>query len=453
MLWASAGNDVLLGGSGNDDLYGGAGRDLLDGGSGADTMAGGPGDDEYRVDDAGDIVIELANAGTDRVVSTISYTLTANVEELVLVGDARNGTGNALANVLRGNRLANVLNGGAGADTLIGGDGDDTYIVDNAGDVVIEQSGEGFDTIMSSVSRTISANVERLILTGASAISATGDDADNVLIGNEGPNTLNGGAGNDLLDGGAGNDGLVGGAGNDVLQGMAGNDKLYDTEGNNLFMGGSGNDFLTGGSGDEIFIGGTGNDSITTGSGSDLIVFRRGDGQDIISTAGGHDEISLGGGIRASDLSLKKSGTSLVLEVGGGEQLTFTNWYGTNANSNANAGVSLLEIIVAANADFDAASADALVNRQVARFDFQALVSRFDQSTSASWSMMHALLDTHLAGSDSEALGGNLAFDYGMTGSLAGVSFEAAQGMLAAGAGPQALQPAAALRDGLVKLG
>ncbi|MEW6248539.1 MAG: calcium-binding protein [Nitrospirota bacterium] len=138
VLWASAGNDRLLGGVGKDHLYGGAGRDLLlggdgndilDGGQGADTLIGGLGNDTFIVDDAGEVVTEAANEGTDLVKSSITYTLGDHVENLTLTGTAAiNGTGNALNNVLTGNSGVNVLAGGAGNDRLKGGKGNDTYV-------------------------------------------------------------------------------------------------------------------------------------------------------------------------------------------------------------------------------------------------------------------------------------------------------------------------------------
>lgn len=234
VLTGNGGDDILNGGIGADKLNGGVGNDSLDGGLGADQMAGGTGDDSYVVDDSGDLVTENAGDGTDQVTSAISYTLGANVENLVLSGTATHGSGNDLANIVTGNAVANVLFGGAGsdtlyglggddvidggtgADTMVGGAGNDSYYVDNAGDQVVELGGEGTDTVFASLNYTLGDHVENLVLSG-SAVDGTGNGLDNILTGNALSNHLSGGAGNDRLSGGGGLDYLTGGSGSDTF--------------------------------------------------------------------------------------------------------------------------------------------------------------------------------------------------------------------------------------------
>jgi hypothetical protein len=202
----------------NNVITGNAGANILDGGMGADTMSGGAGDDVYIVDNGSDQVIEAAGAGTDTVNASITWSLSANVENLTLTGSATiNGVGNALNNVITGNAAANILDGGAGADTMAGGAGNDVYIVDNAGDVVTEGVSAGTDSVNASITYTLTANVENLTLTGAAAINGAGNELNNVITGNSGANILTGGAGNDMLNGGLGADTLDGGAGADIF--------------------------------------------------------------------------------------------------------------------------------------------------------------------------------------------------------------------------------------------
>ncbi|HKY01944.1 MAG TPA: putative Ig domain-containing protein, partial [Burkholderiales bacterium] len=240
-------------------LTGNIGNNTLNGGSGVDSMSGDAGDDTYVVDNAGDVVTELTEQGTDTVQTTLSYTLGVNVENLVITGsNNRTGTGNALDNVLTGNSGNNRLTGldgndkfigGGGSDTFVGGTGNDYYVVDSTGDAVTELAGEGSDTVETSLSYTLGNNVEDLVLTGTNNRTGTGNALDNALTGNSANNNLTGNAGNDALYGGAGTDTLNGGSGNDQLNG------------------GSAADTLTGGAGQDLFVfssfGGTNVDVIT----------------------------------------------------------------------------------------------------------------------------------------------------------------------------------------------
>ena len=213
----------LTGNALSNTLTGNNAANTIDGGAGADLMVGGLGNDTYKVDHASDIVAELADAGSDTVQASVSYTLSSNVEKLTLTGTGSiNATGNTLANTLTGNAGANVLNGGTGADTMTGGNGNDTYVVDNTSDVVEETNAApagGIDLVQSSVTYTLGTNLENLTLTGSAAIHGTGNDGNNTLTGNSAANSLSGGAGNDTLDGGTGSsvvDTLIGGTGNDT---------------------------------------------------------------------------------------------------------------------------------------------------------------------------------------------------------------------------------------------
>jgi Ca2+-binding RTX toxin-like protein len=156
---------TLQGSSGSDTLIGRSGNDVLDGGAGADRMVAGAGDDTYYVSEAGDLVVELANEGIDAVHSAVSYTLSANVEQLFLDGSARGslpplptlppramvagltGTGNALDNLLVGNAENNVLTGLGGNDTLDGRGGNDTLAGGPGNDRYLFGRGAGRDTI------------------------------------------------------------------------------------------------------------------------------------------------------------------------------------------------------------------------------------------------------------------------------------------------------------------
>ena len=356
-LAGDQGNDYLDGGIGNDQLTGGQGNDFLDGGTGVDQMAGGEGDDTYVVDNAADAITEAAGEGVDWVRSTAaSYTLSANVENLELLGAAIGGAGNEQANRIAGNALDNVLvgnggddlmladagndqldggqgndyldggtgddelaggqgsdflDGGIGADQMAGGEGDDTYLVDNAGDVVTEGADQGLDWVRSTVaSYTLSANAENLELMGA-AVSGTGNELANRIAGNALDNVLSGNGGDDLLLGDAGNDLMDGGQGNDYLGGGSGNDQL---------IGGQGNDFLDGGTGADQMAGGEGDDTYLVDDAADVVTEGAGEGIDWVrSSLAGHELAANVENLVLVNSAVRGDGNELANWIGGNE--------------------------------------------------------------------------------------------------------------------------------------
>ena len=276
---------AAINGTGNalDNLIiGNSAANILNGGLGADSMQGGTGSDTYHVDNAGDVVVDVLDPyyypDINTVITTISYTLGAHIDNLVLKGGATRGAGNYLDNVitangnnnilnggrgvdtlsyagtsgavtvslaitapqatggsgndaqrnfenltggsgndsLTGSSLDNVLDGGPGNDTLVGGKGSDTYVVNSGNDVITEAASSGIDGVLASATYTLGVNVENLTLTGAAAIKGTGNAGANTLIGNSANNQLVGAGGNDTLNGGSGVDTLNGGPGNDT---------------------------------------------------------------------------------------------------------------------------------------------------------------------------------------------------------------------------------------------
>ena len=235
----NAAANSLTGNSNNNTLSGLGGNDTLNGLGGVDTLIGSTGNDTYVVDTTTDTITEIAGGGNDTVLSSATFTLAAQLENLTLTGAAAiNGTGNAVVNILTGNSNNNLLNGLGGndslnglggVDTLVGGTGNDIYVVDTTTDIITELAAGGNDTVQSSVTYTLAAQLENLTLTGVAPSNATGNTVVNILTGNASNNTLDGLGGNDRLIGGTGNDILIGGGGADTLTGGANSDSFTYT--------------------------------------------------------------------------------------------------------------------------------------------------------------------------------------------------------------------------------
>lgn len=115
------------------------------------------------------------------------------------------GSGN---DKLYGEAGNDILDGGTGSDRLEGGAGNDTYVIDSTSDLIAEASTDSseIDTVISSITYTLGANLENLTLTGTANINGTGNTASNVIIGNDGNNIIDGKAGVDTMSGGLGDD-------------------------------------------------------------------------------------------------------------------------------------------------------------------------------------------------------------------------------------------------------
>ncbi len=253
-LIGSAFADRLTGSSAGDHFAGNAGDDTINGNGGNDTIPGGAGDDSLS-----------GGKGSD-----------------VLVGDAGNDSvsGGAGSDSLVGGDGDDTLRGDGGVDTTTGGAGNDSYRVDDPDGLIVEDAGEGIDSVQAIVSYTLAGNVENLTLTGTAGIDGGGNALANVIGGNGGNNYIFGADGNDTIRGIGGDDNLDGDLGDDVIDGGVGNDYLFGGSG-------SGSDTLIAGTGDDSADGGAGNDSLRGDAGADLPL--GGDGNDTIDGGAGDD--------------------------------------------------------------------------------------------------------------------------------------------------------------------
>lgn len=337
--------EIRTGGSASITLTGNTKDNKLDGthNTAIDTLIGLTGNDTYYLD-AGDLVTEQSNGGTDTIVSAFAVTLGTlatdglNIENVILTGSSNIAiSGNTLSNKLTGNSGQNAITGGSGndtidggidsvTDTLTGGVGDDVYIVRSSSDSVVETAGQGTaDTVKAAYTGyTLADNVEKLILMGK-IIAGSGNGSNNTLTGNSADNTLTGNAGNDTLDGGTGADAMIGGTGNDTyivdnagdtiteLTGAAaGTDSIQSSVSyvfpdfiESITLAGTAsinattststvNTTITGNSAANTLTGGTGNDNIMGNAGNDTL--NGGDGNDTLNGGTGVDTMNGGAG-------------------------------------------------------------------------------------------------------------------------------------------------------------
>jgi Ca2+-binding RTX toxin-like protein len=263
---ALGGDDVLYGSNYADRLDGDSGNDILVGYSsvgGADTLVGGSGSDVYFVFENDDVLTELAGGGLDTVYSYANIALSANIEQVVLVGAGTIASGNGDNNNLFGNNLTSALTldgaggndwiiGGTGNDTLIGGAGndqlqglagtntmqgganDDQYFSTSSADIITENLNEGFDTLYASYNvAALAANVEQLSVSGGATL-ANGNGLANVIYANNNSvgTNINADAGADIIYGSGFADTILGGLGNDTMQGAGGADRFTYAAGN-----------------------------------------------------------------------------------------------------------------------------------------------------------------------------------------------------------------------------
>ena len=415
-LEGNTGNDVLSGGDGEDYLYGGSGNDTLDGGAGDDTLEGGYGNDTYLFG---------RGAGQDTVyewddtlgnIDTVQFAADVLPSDVAVYSDnyggvvlSINGTGDSLA-----------MNGWLTSDF-------------NKVEQFVFADGTvwGVNDIISLMSPAPVATMRNDDIFGTD-----GNDTIMALAGND---WVLGEAGDDLILGGAGSDELEGGTGSDILSGGTGSDYLNadvtsSDVSNDLLDGGAGNDNIYASISNDLLIGGIGNDDVTGDDGNDVVLFNRGDGNDWYysdySSNGvpldqRTDTVSLGGGISYADLSFERNANDLILHTGSGESIIFEYWFDTSWMDNK--AISKLQLVAEAMIGFDPNSSDPLLNKRIQQFDFLGLANQFEAAQAAdptitTWQLAPYLADFSLGGSDTAAIGGDMAYLYGKNGNLNGLS-------------------------------
>lgn len=386
MLAGSSNHDLLWSGGGSDQLYGFGGNDLLDGGHGDDYLHGGSGNDIYllRHGAGHDTIDNRDGSRGDRAAASMPAADHPVQHDRIHFEDV------AMSDLRTIRRT--------GDDMVL------EYGVDNS--VTIK---DAFAPDQAGMQNEISSFrfADGRILTTAQLLDSFGLDP--IRLGH----------GDDVMGLSRHQENLYAGDGDDTIDGGAGNDWLRGQNGNDLLFGNSGEDILDGGHGNDLLIGGHGNDIIIAAGGADVIAFNRGDGADIVrlDKPSPGTTVSLGNGIAYADLFFEKSADHLILNLGMHDSMTFQNWYSDRGH------IDTLQIVRDGSSDDDATSPSGLHNQKITQFDFSALVTQFDAALAgvpgaSRWSLSSGLLQAHLGGSDSEAIGGERVSRYGRGGQV-----------------------------------
>jgi Ca2+-binding RTX toxin-like protein len=374
-LYGRTGGEILDGLAGDDEIYGFAGNDTLHGGPGNDFLSGGAGDDTYEFE-PGD--------GADQV-------------------SDRSG--------------ANVLQLGEGIDPAAVGvtrDEESLYLVFGGGDSVgvqnwfFEEEARIAQVAFDDGTIWSPADLEsRIALLGSTEFDDIlwGSEGADVIDGLAGGDRIYGNGGDDVIEGGDGADEIEGGSGNDILRGGAGDDGLYDYEGNNLLEGGDGEDYLYH-EGHSIAIGGAGDDWFDVYAPDGVIAFNPGDGNDTVYAIESFT-LSIGGGVTPAELSLSPDGDAILLKVGASDSVRLTREFEDEPQAWPTITLQLFG--------------------SVHTYDFNGVIDELYAALDANPSLtdfaLENVLPAHLvASSETDALGGAIAYQYATTGTTAGLS-------------------------------
>jgi Ca2+-binding RTX toxin-like protein len=437
-------DDVLRGLGGNDTIKGLGGDDTLDGGAGFDLLYGEGGSDTYlfargsahdyilnplydEINGSGDTTdvllfapdilpsqVSLTRSSDDLLFSVADTSDEGQIANYFLGGGPEqirfaDGTvwtesiisplfpfyGTAGNDQLVRGQLGEPIYGLAGNDTVYAGGGNDTV-----------DGGLGSDTLYGEAGNDLLIGGTGEAKNAAVSNSLYGGDGDDVLVAGGNAKSA------ERLDGGTGNNIVLGGAGPDVL---------IHSQGNGVLFGGAGIDTLQPSSGARsIVLGGAGGDVINATGAQTVLAFNKSDGADSVAQLPGGSTISIGGGTLYSNLSLEAVGSDLRLKTGSSHYVHISNWYSGSPP------VANLQIVIEGTRDYKPSSSNDLNKWKIQVFDFAALVADFDAARALGQNFNVA---AHLAarwreGSDTQAIGGSLAYQYARTGNLGALSYD-----------------------------